>query len=118
MQSKEGFYRLQFMGATGQVGAGVIVLDSGIIVGADTAVTMDGTYSYSERDEMLDLQMTAKVPPGVSLVQGIPALALEHRFWVRARIPKNFTGSQVFDAETQYGPIKFRLEKIRDFPAD
>src|SRR5687767_11268168 len=97
--TKEGFYRLEFLGAAG-VGVGVIVLEWGMIVGADAGgVIYDGTYSYARREELLDLELTVRVPPGASLVQGVPALALPHSFWARARIPRCFTGTQIFDAD-------------------
>ena len=36
MQTKEGFYKLEFVGVAG-TGVGVLALDSGMVVGADAA---------------------------------------------------------------------------------
>ncbi|HXV25225.1 MAG TPA: hypothetical protein VED46_13310 [Alphaproteobacteria bacterium] len=114
--SKEGFYKLEFAGASG-VGIGVIVLDTNMVVGCDVGgVVYDGSYERNERTDQLDLKLTLTVPPGMGLVTGVPARDKAHSFWVRTSIPRDFEGTQIFDADTQFGPVRFRIAKIRDFP--
>ncbi len=113
---KEGFYKLEFVGSDG-AGVGVIALDTGMVVGCDSGgVVYDGAFVYNARTDRLDLDLTLMVPPGVWLVTGIPAREKAYQFWVRTSIPRNFEGSQIFDASTEFGPVKFRISKIRDFP--
>ncbi len=114
--SKEGFYQIRYAGQAGQ-GVGIMVLDTGLVVGCDVVGgRYDGTYNYNQTTDLLDLEVTVWVPPGTWLVQGIPARSEPYTFQARASIPRNFTGEQAFAGQTEFGPVAFRLTKLRDFP--
>lgn len=114
--SKEGFYKLEFAGMGG-TGFGLLALDTEMVVGCDVGgVTYDGRYAYNARTDRLDLDLTLTVPPGAWLVTGVPPRSNPYEFWVRTSIPRNFEGAQIFAADTEFGPVNFRITKIRSFP--
>jgi hypothetical protein len=114
--SKEGFYQIRYAGPAGQ-GFGIAVLDSGLVVGVDmVGGRYDGTYKYNQTTDQLDLEVTVWVPPGVWLVQGVPAQSEPHIFKASASISRNWTGEQTFTGDTEFGQVVFWLSKLRDFP--
>ena len=71
---KEGFYSITYAGAGGDLGFGILVFDTGAVVGADVGgVRYDGTYTYNARTQMIDAQLELTVPAGLLLVTGVPA---------------------------------------------
>ena len=52
---KEAFYSITYAGATGSWGFGMIVLDTGVIIGADVAGgRYDGSYQFNKQTNMID----------------------------------------------------------------
>ena len=61
---KEGFYSITYTGASGDWGFGMIVLDTGQIIGADVAGgRYDGQYQFNQQTQMLDASIRLIVPP-------------------------------------------------------
>lgn len=114
--NREGFYSIIFQGRTGW-GAGVIVLDTGVVVGADPfGGTYDGTYIYNPATDRLDIDVVVTMAPGTEAVTGVAAGASPVKFPAKLSIPRgNVTGLK-HTATTPSGPIDLVLNKIRDFP--
>jgi hypothetical protein len=109
---REGFYKLEFIGAVGW-GVGVVVLDTGFVAGADAGgVIYCGTYTHDSGPDELVLDIELRVPPGAQLVTGGQAHPLPRKLRARSRIPRTFSGTQVFNATTDDGPVNYRLTKI------
>ncbi len=113
---KEGFYSIIFTGQTGDYGMGVIVLDTGIIVGADAAGgEYDGEYQYNPRTELIDADVTLTVPPGVALVTEVPAQYQEWSFSFKASFPRE-TSDTPLRVDTRVGPVNLIIRFLRTFP--
>ena len=113
---KEGFYSIVFVGQTGDSGFGIIVLDTGRVVGVDiTGARYDGTYAYNQQTDLIDVDLTLTVPPGVPLVQGIPARSEEWSFDFTANFPKETRESPV-EVNTPFGPVNTIFRYLRAFP--
>lgn len=114
--AKEGFYKFMYEGAAG-FGGGILVLDTGFVVGADvTGAEYDGTYKYNPNTNMLDVQITLTVPPGVALVTGMPPSTDEYKIEIGAPFPREFETPVPIDLDTPTGPVRVVVTKIRDFP--
>lgn len=113
---KEGFYSVTYVGATGAWGIAVIVLETGIIVGADPlGGRYDGTYSFNNRTEMLDAIIKVTVPSGVPLVTGVPAQDKEWSFEFPASFPRETSETPVL-VQTTIGQVNVVFRYLRGFP--
>ena len=113
---KEGFYSITFMGTAGNVGVGVLVLDTGFIVGVDIGgVRYDGEYKYNPKTEMLDADVTLTVPPGVPLVTGIPPQNKEWSFTFQVSFPRETPQTPIL-VQTPTGPVNVVIRFLRGFP--
>ena len=113
---KEGFYSIAFTGQTGDSGFGIIVLDTLRVVGADvTGARYDGTYAYNQQTGLIDVDLKLTVPPGVPLVQDIPARPEEWSFDFTASFPKE-TGETPVGVNTPFGPVNTIIRYLRAFP--
>ena len=113
---REGFYSITFAGATGDLGMGVIALDTDVIVGADAGgAKYDGRYEYNPKTEMLDADITLTVPPGVALVTGVMVRAQEWCFDFRLSFPRE-TPEIPLLVTTPFGPVNVTLRFLRPFP--
>ena len=113
--SPEGFWLVQFAGAADR-GFGILVLVRGLIVGANTAGGQyDGTYQYKAENEMLEIDMTVKMPPNVLTVQGVISRR-ELVFNAQTSIPCDAWEAKPFMAQTDLGPVNGTMKKIRDYP--
>lgn len=113
---KEGFYSITFTGATGDSGFGIIVLDTGAVIGADaTGVRYDGTYVFNPRTDLLEASITVTVPPGVTLVQGVPDRDKEWSFELVAAFPRETSETPVL-VQTPFGPVNVIFRYLRGFP--
>lgn len=112
----EGLYSFHFDGAAGS-GYGTLVLMGGRIFGSDGGVVYDGTYApTAARPDHIDLVLQLTVPPGVDLVQGVPAQATEYKFGLKVTVPARQSGKGRVD--TPFGPVEVRTEFLRDVPRD
>ena len=112
----EGFWLVHFSGAADR-GFGILVFDRGMVVGANAAGGQyDGTYEYNAGTDMLDIDMTVKMPPNVLTVQGVISRR-ELTFKVQTSIPRDAWNEKPFVAQTPLGPVNATLKKIRDHPA-
>jgi hypothetical protein len=72
-----GFLRIAFTGANGS-GLGILVLQDGSLVGADTGgATYEGSYTENPDARTLDFAVTMSMPAGAIPVQ--TGLFLEHQ---------------------------------------
>ncbi len=113
---KEGFYSITFAGAGGDFGSGVLVLDTGAVIGADVAgVRYDGTYAYNPKTEMIDAKVKLTVPPGVWLVTGVQAQDEEWSFDFEVSFPRE-TPETPFRVNIPSGPVNVIIRYLRGFP--
>ena len=111
---REGFYRLEFQGEQG-LGCGILALDTGMVVGADTGgVEYDGEYAWSEKKELLDVDVTVRVPEGTRTVLGKIAPSGGMEFRARCSFPRR-PDHQVVQAETDHGTALVRIHLLRAF---
>ena len=113
---KEGFYSITYKGAEGDLGFGILVLDTGAVIGADVAgARYDGTYVYNPKTEMIDTKLKLTVPAGVWLVTGVPAQDKEWSFNFVASFPRE-TSETPFRVDTPTGPVNVIIRYLRGFP--
>jgi hypothetical protein len=114
--NKEGFYLVQYQGQSGY-GAGMLVLDTNMVVGADPlGGRYDGTYTYNPATRSLDIVATITIPPGVWAVNGLAATNQPVQFPLSVSIPQGHLQGFRHRAQTPAGPIDLVLTKVRDFP--
>lgn len=108
------FYSLTVAGSTGSTGVGVLVFDSGLIVGVDEAgVRYDGEYRLDRG--RLEANIIVTVPPGVSLVTGAPPPASTYSFPLSLSIPVDDV-EMPFAVGTPTGQVAAVLRKLREAP--
>lgn len=115
--SREGFWIVDFHGAQGS-GAGVIVLDTQIVIGADgSGIVYDGTYSADPAtgDLICKVRATAK-RPGIILTQNGKSLQPGDGFDLAVRLPRELNQATLVRIDTAYGPVAATFTKVRDFP--
>ncbi len=113
---KEAFYSITFVGASGSWGFGMIVMDTGKIIGADVAgARYDGSYQFNKRTNMIDASIKLTVPAGVELVQGTPAQPNEWTLEFQASLPPD-TQDTPIGIDTPAGPVNVVFKHIRDLP--
>lgn len=113
---KEGFYSITYTGAGGGIGFGVLVFDTGVVIGADVAGGRhDGTYVYNTKTEMIDAKVKLTVPAGVPLVTGVPPQAQEWSFEFTASFPRE-TRETPFQVNIPSGPVNVIIRYLRGFP--
>jgi hypothetical protein len=82
----EGIYSITFRGATGW-GLGMLLLRGGRLTGADIGgIRYDGSYSVQSNELNIDAVLT--VPPGATLVQGVPPRPQAYEVPFKARVPQ------------------------------
>ncbi len=113
---KEGFYSITYTGAPGGVGFGILVLDTGAVIGADVVGgRYDGTYVYNARTEMIDAKVKLTVPDDAWLVTGVPAQGGEWSFDFEASFPRE-TSETPFRVNIPSGPVNVIIRYLRGFP--
>ena len=111
----DGMYLVKYTGRDGE-GATVLVFIDGIVFGHDGGVQYDGAYAPSPNESgSMDLQLCLTVPPGVALVQGVPAQPAEYRFEIRIRLPAR--ANAPINVQTPYGPVVGQLSFLRPLPS-
>ena len=113
---KEGFYSITYTGETGDWGLGIIVLDTGIVIGVDAAGgRYDGTYVFNPKTDLLEASIKMTVPPGVTLVQGVPSRDKEWSFEFAAAFPRETSETPVL-VQTPFGWVNVFFRYLRGFP--
>lgn len=114
--NREGFYKIEYRGGSG-AGVGMIVLDTGEVVGADIAGgSYLGSYAFNVQTNMIDVDAIVEIAPGAWAVTGHAAGSTPLRFPLQASIPKGQIAGYPISAQTPLGPIQFRLTWLRGFP--
>jgi hypothetical protein len=113
---KEGFWRVGYGNEAGG-GWAVIVLDTGVVVGADSWGGMwDGVYEFDPRTNEIDMELSVVFPPQVfSAVTG-QASVRGHKETYSFALPNDFGREIPFEVTIQGRPLAVRFQKIRDFP--
>ena len=112
---REGFYKIEYAGSAG-FGAGVIVLDTNMVIGADAAGgEYDGSYVWNTEKQKFDVKITVKIPEGVQLVQGYVAPSGGTEFMVEFSLPRDAAG-EIVQVETPLGKVALVITFIRAFP--
>jgi hypothetical protein len=121
MATREGFYAMYYRstasGVTG-TGMGMLVLDSGIVIGCDVAGGIyDGTYEFNPRTDMLDMKVTARIPAGAVLVTGVPAQAVPLVFDIEESLPRQLDAKHPATVTVPGRDVVVVFHKLRDFPS-
>lgn len=113
----DGFFRIAFTGTAGS-GFGMLVLRSGVVVGADVAgATYDGSYTDNSATETLDFEITMSAPAGIIPVQTGIALTEPMNLPISGRVPQGNIGSETATLlQTRIGPVNVIFKKLREFP--
>lgn len=110
-----GFYAGYFAGGAGN-GLAMFVIVDGKISGADMAgVSFDGDFSENKESQLAGT-VSVRVPPGVTVVQGITAPAQGLKYEVPFIFPKKFDEEPFLELRTPLGNVNVRLQKVRDLP--
>ena len=112
----DGMFEIAYQGRSG-AGSGVLVLMSGRVFGSDGGVLYDGTYQPSAAGrDFLDVQLRCTVPPGVSLVTGVPEQKMTYAFDIAAKFHSR--SETQLKVDTPYGPVVATVRFLRDVPRD
>jgi hypothetical protein len=112
----DGFYAIYYTGVSG-AGLGVLVVNNGIIVGADmVGGRYDGTYTQNKTTGNYDGKIRITIPPGGSLVTGVVVGAQPFQMDVTATLPPDLGGEKPVRIETPTGPVNVIFRKLRDYP--
>src|SRR4051812_34762836 len=116
MQTREGFWSVYYAGVFGN-GMGIIVLDSGMVVGADvTGGIWEGEYQFNSETRQLDIRLTVALPPEIlSAVTGQES-KVGFREQYQFSLPREMNEEVTHNIQTALGPINAVFKKIRDFP--
>jgi hypothetical protein len=115
MASKEGFWLVEYRTQFGE-GIGVIVLDTGEVIGGDNAGgTWDGNYGVDENGKLM-ANFTVNLPPNVfSTVTGhCSPSGFSESYSVE--LPKTMGDPRTYQLKTGLGVIDVTFKKVRDFP--
>src|SRR5215467_10738836 len=111
----DGIYAMYFTGSVGS-GFGLLILNNGIIAGADAVGGLyDGSYA-PEEPGTLSVNVRLTRPPGTTLVTGAAAGATTMVIDIPAKLPENFGNGQPLALKTPTGPINIIFKKLRDTP--
>jgi hypothetical protein len=113
----DGFFRIAFTGIAGS-GFGMLVLRSGVIVGADVAgATYDGSYIDNSATQALEFQITMNAPAGITPVQTGIAITEPMNMPISGSIPLGNIASETPTLlQTPLGLVNVVFKKLRDFP--
>lgn len=106
-----GLYGIEFTGMAG-FGSGVVVAMNGRMFGSDGGVSYDGTYV--QRGDQLDLSLILTVPPGVTLVTGMPSRSEPYQFPINTTIIAGRTTAITVDAPM--GKVRATVKYLRPIP--
>jgi predicted transcriptional regulator len=110
----DGMYEISYSGRSGY-GTCVLILMSGQVFGHDGGVLYDGTYEPDTDDPaLMNLKLQLTVPPGVALVQGVPAQPAEYKFPLNVTVPARGTAN--LKVVTPYGPVSCSMRFVRRLP--
>lgn len=114
---KEGFWVVTTSGAGGK-GIGVIVLDTGMIVGADAAgIIYDGTYAPDGGNGDVLCKIKCRVTKGVIVVANTEiSVPDDTTFDVELPLPSSMGSERTIEVKTEFGSFDILFRKIRSFP--
>jgi hypothetical protein len=109
----DGIFTMTYRGVSGDWGMGLLMMRRGTIAGADTTgIIYDGRYTIDQSS--LTFQMVMKVPPGVALVQGVPAKPTPYNVQFNASVPLDaIEKSTPVLVQLPPGPVNVILKRLR-----
>lgn len=88
------------------MGFGILVLDTGMVVGADAVGGMyDGSYIFNSQTHLLDVNVEVFIPAGISIVQGNPPAPQPYKFPINVAIARDLGKEQPIRVPTPFGNI-------------
>ena len=112
----DGFYAITFRGAA-DWGMGMIIFHHGKLTGADAGgVVYDG--EYQDRGAIIHVKVAMKVPPGVSLVQGLPPQTVPVTFEFEENVDRTAMDTSLpILLKLPPGPVNIIFKKVRELDA-
>ena len=111
---REGFYKVDYAGQADS-GFALLALETGTVVGVDWAGgAYDGTYRWNEQTQLLDMEVTVRIPEGVQIVQGHTAGPGGLKLDVRCSFPRK-PEQRTIQASTSHAPVAVRITLLRPF---
>lgn len=108
----EGFYAMYYTGVSG-VGNAVMIVDNGLVVGADVAGGLyNGSY-WIDENGFLDFDIVMTVSAGSILVTG-QTFPGPIELTIKSKLAPSFSNGQPVQIETSLGPINAIFKKIRE----
>lgn len=112
---REGFYRIAYGTELGR-GLALVAFDTGRVIGTDiTGSVWDGTYEFNPANNCIDAKLKLTIPPGVFLVQGVPAQDREHVEEFSVSFPRETPEHQI-EVPTSLGAVQAIIKFLRHFP--
>ena len=113
---KEGMFGITYQGSQG-FGSGTLILENGTVYGADAVGgKYDGNYEVNEKTSLINLQMKVVLPKGVGMVNDMTPRPFEMGINVTAQFPRNPDETKSYTANTDLGPVQFRMKYLRSLP--
>lgn len=111
----DGIYSIRFRGAA-DWGLGLIIFNKGALTGADSGgVIYDGTYV--EGGEVVTIELVMTIPPGASLVQGVPPRPVQYSIHSAFTLPvAALAGSIPVLIQMPPGPVNVIFALLRSLP--
>jgi hypothetical protein len=114
MDPIDGFYAVYFTSKDGALGAAMIAVVNGKIIGADpTGVRLDGEYEKVQGGYRA--KIAVKVPPGTQLVQGGDSGQKGRSYEIEFSFTQKLDDVPFIRIETPLGPLNVKFVKLRDF---
>lgn len=112
----EGMYGVAFAGVDG-TGQGVLVVNNGLAYGYDVGGgKYDGSYTPSKSPGHIDLRLRVTVPPGTSLVQGVPPQPMEYSFDITCTLKARADTFIQVPTPVAPTPVQAHIQFLRDIP--
>lgn len=109
----DGFYAIYFTGQVG-VGMGMLILNDGVIAGADGAgVTYSGEYTIKKGEPTAQGEVRLVAPPGAMLVTGQYAGEQQLEIKFPITIPVHFDIETEFQVRLPTGPVNVAAKLIK-----
>ena len=111
--AENGFYSITF-GGSGGSGVGVVVLQNGVITGADGGGNIyDGRYEPDAQSGALRFHVDVTIPAHMPMVLGEAPHPEPWTFSMNGTLPANFANGLPITIQTQFAPLSVSFKLIR-----
>jgi len=115
---KEGMYRMDYKGPTGNTGWGILLFDSGKIWGIDIAdAHYDGDYALNKDTGMFDAKIVAVYQKGAVLVTGQTIPEDDFKIEYELSLPTQMDVPVTVTTSLGGEDIPVTIRKVRDAPS-